>query len=360
MKVFITGATGLIGAHTTMALLDHGHDVRLLVRSPERARQYFNDHGYDVTDIVQGDMLDADRVKSALKGCDAVFHAAGMVCLDPKQADIVYRTNVDGMRNVLGAAHDLGIQKMGYTSSISALFDGDKEVDVWGPLNHSTAPYARSKIACEAFARQLQEEGVPLRVTYPGMVLGPDDPGLTTSNKGLLQFIQLAVPLTSSGVQIVDARDLAILHVKLLEAEHDQAATEYRYVVAGNFHAWRDVVDILNPMLTRPIFSPPCPGNVLRVLGQVLDFLRKIIPHQIPLTVESASLVTLWKPIFAERTKAIIGQPLRSTEETFHETLAWAIRKGHLKPCLKRDYALGSANAAKKSAMPLKSELQNG
>ncbi|CAA0108361.1 3 beta-hydroxysteroid dehydrogenase/Delta 5--_4-isomerase [BD1-7 clade bacterium] len=330
MKVLVTGATGLIGAHTTMGLLDNGHDVRLLARSPQRAKQYFNEHGYDIQDIVEGDMLDAEIVREALTGCNAVVHAAGLVCLDPKQADTVYHTNVNGMRNVLGIAHTMGIDRMVYTSSISALFDGDKEVDVWGPLNESTAPYARSKIACEAFARELQEQGVPLRISYPGMVLGPDDPGLTTSNKGLLQFIELMVPITTSGVQIVDVRDVAELHVRLLEAEHTLPATEYRYVVAGNFHDWRDVTSIMNRVLEKPILSPPCPGVVLRALGHVLDALRKVIPHQIPLTVESANLVTLWKPIFSERTTKILGKSLRPTEETIVDTLTWANRKGHI------------------------------
>ena len=46
MRVFVTGATGLVGAHTARALLAAGHEVRILARDEGRARRYFRDHGY--------------------------------------------------------------------------------------------------------------------------------------------------------------------------------------------------------------------------------------------------------------------------------------------------------------------------
>ena len=56
MRVFVTGATGLVGAHTARALLAAGHEVRILARDEGRARRYFRDHGHEVTDVVEADM----------------------------------------------------------------------------------------------------------------------------------------------------------------------------------------------------------------------------------------------------------------------------------------------------------------
>jgi len=70
MRVLVTGGSGFVGSHSVKALVEHGHDVRLLVRSPGKAPG-------DVAHVV-GDVTDRDAVHRALEGCDAVLHAANV------------------------------------------------------------------------------------------------------------------------------------------------------------------------------------------------------------------------------------------------------------------------------------------
>ena len=84
MKIFFTGATGFIGAHTAMEFMRAGHQLRLLVRNREAAQSYFNKRGFPVNDIIEGDMCDKALIEKNLEGCDAVFHGAAMVSLHPK------------------------------------------------------------------------------------------------------------------------------------------------------------------------------------------------------------------------------------------------------------------------------------
>lgn len=94
MKVFVTGATGFVGAHSARALLDAGHELRLLVRNPDAAQRYFSRHGYAVNELVTGDIRDAATVSAAMQGCDAVLHAAAIVAMEPSRAQEMYENNL--------------------------------------------------------------------------------------------------------------------------------------------------------------------------------------------------------------------------------------------------------------------------
>lgn len=72
MRVFATGATGLVGAHTVLALLDAGHEMRLLVRDEPRARRWFESRGQHIERFVTVDITDQAAVQHAMAGCDAV------------------------------------------------------------------------------------------------------------------------------------------------------------------------------------------------------------------------------------------------------------------------------------------------
>ena len=89
MLVLVTGATGFIGSHAVAALRRDGHDVRILVRHPDRVAPALEPHGVTAS-VVIGDMTDPRSVATAVSGCDAVIHAAGEVGLDP----VVYTSTV--------------------------------------------------------------------------------------------------------------------------------------------------------------------------------------------------------------------------------------------------------------------------
>ncbi len=86
MHVLVTGGTGFVGAHSVGALIDAGHDVRLLVRAPERVALALDPLGVGRVDHVVGDVTDPVAVRGALEGCDAVLHAASVYALSQRRA----------------------------------------------------------------------------------------------------------------------------------------------------------------------------------------------------------------------------------------------------------------------------------
>lgn len=334
MKVFITGGSGFVGAYTTMALLDAGHEVRLLVRNREAADRYFTRLGYLITDYVVADLQDTAAVIEGMAGCDAFFHAAAMVSVDPRQADEIRRTNQGTIRALMQGALDLGIKNIVYVSSLIALFaPGVSALDDNSPLGTFTSPYAASKRECDAYVRELQARGAPIQVTYASGVYGPEDPKISESNEALIAFLSM-IPNTTSGMHCVDVRDVAQAHRYLLEnpvpAGGDNSGA--RYVVAGHYYTWSEFHRLICDITGRDIRHPRMPAMFLRGLGRTLDLVRRFRPVPGPMTTESMQVTTRFPLADSSRIERLAGLTFRPGRDTFAETLAWLAREGHIKP----------------------------
>jgi nucleoside-diphosphate-sugar epimerase len=337
MKVFVTGATGLVGAHTVMELLRTGHRVRLLVRSREKAEKYFAAHSITIDDYLVGDMRDAETIRQGLAGCDALVHAAAVVGIEKSQAEEIYRSNLQALRAVLDTAIAAGTPNIIYVSSIGA-FCNDRRVVQQGMvdesanlLEQSTDAYRRSKTDCEHYVRTLQEQGAPIQITYPTAILGPDDPGFSESNSALWRFVTQVVPQCSSGFQLVDARDLALAHRLMLERGAPADRTQGRFIIGGHYCEWHTLGQQLDQIMGKKLFKFWLPDSAWLALGLLLDQVKKIIPVDFPLTEEAAILVSRWTPASSAQAERELGLRFRSSEQTLRDTIAWMHRSGHLK-----------------------------
>ncbi|MBP8926756.1 MAG: SDR family NAD(P)-dependent oxidoreductase [Pseudomonadales bacterium] len=139
LRVLVTGATGFVGFHTAKLLHEAGHEVRLLVRSPDKMRRVLAPFGLDTLAHVHGDIADEESVARALEGCDAVVHSAAMVNVLAKDATTTILTNRRGTELVIGGAVERGISRIVQVSSSTALFNpGMETVDENSPLGTQT------------------------------------------------------------------------------------------------------------------------------------------------------------------------------------------------------------------------------
>src|SRR4029453_11577033 len=104
-----------IGANVVRALLAAGAAVRALTRHGSDSR---NLTGLPV-ETAYGDVRDITSLRSALQGCDTLYHVAAHYSLWTPHPDVLYATNVKGTTNMLQGALELGIQKVIYTSSVA-------------------------------------------------------------------------------------------------------------------------------------------------------------------------------------------------------------------------------------------------
>lgn len=331
MKVLCTGATGFVGAHTALALLEAGHEVRLLVRNEPAAREWFGSRGHRIERFVTAEIRDQAAVQRAMLGCDAVFHAAATVSLDRRKARETYDNNVGGTKAVLGAACALGIDNLVYVSSLAALFQpGLPRVDESMPLADVSQPYSRSKRDSDEYVRELQRRGVPVQISYPAGVVGPDDPKLSAANRALVSWICRLLPLTTTGFQAVDVRDLALAHRWLLEHPATGDFQNGRYIVGGHFYPWGYLHQHLETLLGRRIFSLRLAPGLLRATGATVDWVNRLAPFDTQFSAESMTITTRWSPATSSRFLAKSGLRFRSGEETFGDTIRWMVEAGHI------------------------------
>jgi len=179
-KVLITGADGFIGSHLTEALVRNGFDVRAFV-----LYNSFNSWGWlDYTDseikkqieIFAGDVRDPHGVKTAMEGCDIVFHLAALIAIPYSyhSPDSYIDTNIKGTLNVVQAAKELGVPKVIHTST-SEVYGTANFVPITEkhPLQ-GQSPYSASKIGADQIAMSFYNSfGTPVSIIRPFNTYGP-------------------------------------------------------------------------------------------------------------------------------------------------------------------------------------------
>jgi len=314
LKVLVTGATGFVGWHAAAALHAGGHSVRALVRDAERAATVLAPFRIAPGDLVVGDMLDEAAVSRALDGSEAVVHAAGAVSVTSPGAHDAFDVNVTGTRNVVAGGHRLGISRIVFVSSLSAIYDPKSDAPVTGesPLVKSATRYGRSKAASDRIVRDLQESGAPIATVYPSGVIGPDDPGLSESVRAYRSFLRGTI--RAGGTQFVDARDLAAFIVRLLEAGKGG-----RHVAAGHYFSWDDLTGMLEEVTGASIRRFPAPGWLLRTAGSLTDAVGRLTGRASVVTRESMEVATRWRAVADSPSLDAMGVHLRPPEQTLED-----------------------------------------
>lgn len=326
MKVFVTGATGFAGSHTAAALQRAGHEVRLLVRDAAKAERVFTMVGITDPEIVTGDITDRAAIEAAVAGCDAVVHAAAMVALHRKQATEAHTTNTVAAETVLGAAARAGCDPIVHISSVSVLGQVAGSVGLASPIRVGTSGgYSASKVDCEWMARGMQAAGLPVVTVYPSGIIGPHAPALSVIHTAAQTWIR-AMPMISSGVNLIDVRDLAAMITAAIEPGRGPR----RIMAGGTFTPWADLVDEIERLRGKKIFRYPAPGAVMRGMGRIMDITKLPLPIDFELTHETMTEASKAVPCDSRESEVALGVTLRPVTETLVDTYRWIESVGGL------------------------------
>jgi nucleoside-diphosphate-sugar epimerase len=328
MHVLVTGATGFIGFHTALALLQAGHSVRFGVRSENKLRRLCQPLDIDISDRSVGEITDRSVIDAALDGVDGVVHTAALVSMDASRAEAMYQTNTVGTERVIGGAVARGLKSIVNVSSVTALYHPEAGLlDETRALADPTSPYGRSKAAGERFVRRLLAEGASIASTFPATVIGPMDPAMSEGNQGLALQLRFGVVRTSSGLQMVDVRDLADAQVALLERRASGP-----WIVGGHYRSWDELGPLLERVTGRHLRRLPIPGWMLRGMGTAADLVSSVLPLQPPLGREGTEYATRWVYADDRKLREALGMRYRPLEETLVDTIRWMAEAGRVDP----------------------------
>ena len=234
MRVLITGGTGFVGRATVRALLEAGHEVRVLARDEGRARAAF---GAQAVEIRAGDPSDTAAVEAALGGRDALIQAAAAYRYD-QAAEAESAANEALAASTLGAALRTGVRVVDVSSQVVFRLGLDT-VDPSTPLVRPgepgwSDPYLRSKVLAEEAALRLEADGLDRVTVHPSLVIGPDDPGPGTSGQLLVRVLQ-GTSLPDFRIALVDVRDVAS------RSWRRWGPRGSHYLVTQGVHTYRDL-----------------------------------------------------------------------------------------------------------------------
>jgi uncharacterized protein YbjT (DUF2867 family) len=162
MKVLVTGATGFVGPAVANAIVDAGHEVRVLERKPGAWRKA----GIRCQEALQGDMADPDSLRRSAEGVDVVVHLVAIRQGKPEQFQ---RVMVEGTRSLLAAAEHAGVKRF---VLMSALGTSEETKDL--------VPYYNAKWTME---QDTKASGLEHVIFRPSFVFGRDGGILPTFRK---------------------------------------------------------------------------------------------------------------------------------------------------------------------------------
>ncbi len=337
MKAFVTGSTGLLGNNLVRLLVEQGHEVKVLVRSKDKAARIFGN--LNVTPV-QGDMENIGKWAGELSGCEVLFHAAAFFREYFQPGDhwkTLETINVKGTIQLLEEAEKYGIHKVIYTSSSGVIgmkpggLPGD-ETTAPGP-EASTNLYFKSKVLAEAeVAKFLTQHKLPVIIILPGAMVGPGDSGPTGIGQMIIDFTQKKLPgLLDGGFSLVDARDVAQAMLTAVE----QGQSGERYLVGGNYADFETIAKTLEKVSGVPAPTLKIPYAVSLAMAFGVETFSKITKRPALITLDAARTIHVKGKIDSGKAKRELGASFRPLEESLFDSVEWYRKNGYLSPKFK-------------------------
>jgi dihydroflavonol-4-reductase len=304
VRALVTGASGFVGAHVAAALQSAGATVR----------------GFDLgdpttDDWARGDVLDADALRRAMDGCDAVFHLAALYSYYRRDAERMMRVNVEGTRNVLAAAGDRRVVHTSSAATCGPVPGRPADERDQSPAWELKVAYKRSKIESEKLA--LAAGAVVVNPTTP---VGPGDRRPTPTGKMIRDVAAGRAPgyVRTTALNVVSVEDVAQGHV----LAHERGRPGERYLLGGEDLRLREVFAIVAEAAGRKPPRIAIPFRPLLAAAWTADRALSLVGREPKLLVlDEVRLARLPACFSSDKAKTELGYSARPARQALREAV---------------------------------------
>ncbi|WP_297793016.1 NAD-dependent epimerase/dehydratase family protein [uncultured Eudoraea sp.] len=257
--ILVTGGTGLVGSHLLLHLLASGASVRAIHRKNsdlQKVKEVFSYYREDSLALfskiqwVEADLNNIPALELAFKGVTMVYHSAALISFDPHDFDSLHKINKVGTENIVNLCIDKKIKKLCYVSSIAAIGKSTTgnpvtEEKEWNDTNANV--YAYSKHFAEIEVWRGAQEGVPVVIVNPGIILGPgyweNGSGLLfkTSAKGMRYYFP-------GGTGFISVGDVIKIMVQLMNSPIENE----RFIAVAENLSYRSILEKISQGFNKP------------------------------------------------------------------------------------------------------------
>lgn len=329
MKILVTGGGGFLGSHLCRRLLKEGHDIRIL-KSPSQ-----NENGDNFaeeaikTEIVVGDIRDFKSAAGAVRGCDVVFHLAGIISYWNRLNALQYEVNVIGTRNIVNACLQEKIKRLIHTSSTAAVgVSEDKLADETTPYNLEPlgVNYCDTKHWAEVEVYEGIKKGLDAVIVCPASMYGPGDIR-RIKHDALFNFKGvMGLFYVGGGIAVVDVEDAVEGEIRAWK----KGRRGERYILAGENLTFYEIRKTIAEALGRKIPKIRLPHFVFLALGCVLDFLSYFTGKRPKITPAMARFNKMKFYFSNEKTKKELNMTFRPFKESIARAVKWYRQRGYL------------------------------
>ena len=324
MKISITGASGLIGNNLCREIIKRGHRVKVLVHTFDKSLTSLD------VERVDGNILDKKALNTIIEGADYVFHAAAIISIGVNSKEKIFKTNIEGTRNVIEACLQHKTKRLVYFSSIHALKSGppDKLLDESGLLAGDEAfYYSQSKASAEMLLLDACNHGLNTVILNPSSVIGPFDFVPSLAGQMIIKIATGKLPfLIKGGYQWVDVRDVVSAAINAMAL----GRSGERYLLTSQWMSLSDIAVIICKEVNRKV--PAIVPDFLAWTGlPLIQLFSKLSGKNAFYTKESLRIVS-HSPKLVNHQKAVeeLEFKPRPVEETFVDSLHWFNDNGYI------------------------------
>ena len=254
--ILVTGATGLVGSHLLVQLLQENEEVKALFRSEKQIEKvknvfafYNQTRLFDKINWVKGDITDIPSLEIAFENVTLVYHCAALISFDTSDEDELRKINIEGTANVVNCCIDFGIKKLCHVSSIAALGNPKEhettitEETEWNPEElHSD--YAITKYGAEMEVFRGHQEGLEVVIVNPGVIFGYGFP--KKGSDVIIQSVKKGLPFYTKGnIGIVSVEDVVKSMIQLMKS----SVNGERYTIVGENISTKALLDFISEEL---------------------------------------------------------------------------------------------------------------